>query len=121
MNRIKFLSKITYAASLLLALALTSTGCSSDDGDSGGKMACKFTKTFNEPINGKSSGEICRERSGSTNNQEAKDECEKKFNGTFYNSCPKGFVLKCEEEKYTTFLYGDEFKGLNCKEFFDKK
>jgi len=36
MNRIKFLSKITYAAALAFAITFTFFACSSDDGDGGG-------------------------------------------------------------------------------------
>jgi len=108
------------AASFVLALAFTFTGCS-DDKDGGG-AACSRSKS----ING-SSAEVCTEISGTIGDEMKKDikkECEKEAGGKFSNSCPSGYVVKCTDEadkhgevfKTTTYFYGNEFKGLNCKD-----
>jgi len=97
-------------------------------GGSGNTVACKYIYTFEEPINGNTSSEICEEISGSLISQikqEVKESCEVEVNGTFYNSCPSGYVLKCEyddDDDYegTYYFYDSEFRGLSCEEVFYK-
>jgi len=109
----------------------TKTGESSSN-----TLACKYIYTFNEPINGKSSGEYCWElserlRPGSTEIRpinEVKQEmitiCAGKPGGVFYDSCPSGFVLKCftgdNDFNHTGYFYGNDFNGVSCEEVVEK-
>ena len=152
-------SKFALVAGITLAMAFTFS-CSSDDDDkdgsgscssggsisssssgggngNGNTLACKYIYTFNEPINGKSSGEYCWEISerlkpGSTEIfraiNEVKQEmiafCAGKPAGIFYDSCPSGYVLKCltgdNDFNHNGYFYGNEFSGLSCEEVVDK-
>ncbi len=123
-------SKIAFSVALGLALTFTFS-CSSNDSGSNNTAACKFIATFEEPINGQNSGEVCQEISGSTvsqDKQRIKKRCEEDENGFFSDSCPGGYVLKCKSKEHdvvtddegniyelTTYFYGDTFKGLNCQ------
>jgi hypothetical protein len=122
--------------------SVTGGGGSSSSSSSGGNgnsntWACKYIYTFNEPINGKSSGEYCWEISerlkpGSTEivrpinevKQEMITFCAGKPGGVFYDSCPSGYVLKCftgdNDFNHNGYFYGNEFKGLSCKDVVDK-
>jgi len=146
-------SKFAQVAGIMLALAFTFSCSSGDDdeggggGSGGGTAACKSITEFNEPINGKRTGEFCEEASekrvkaltdkyNSKHNEKIsisefkenqwKSECEDPEyaeKGKYYDSCPAGYALKCrdDDELYTTYyLYGDEFKGVNCDEFSEK-
>jgi len=96
-----------------LALAFT-LSCSDDDG--GVTIACKFKDTYK----GKSY-EFCQEISGekaSKHKDTFKEDCEDD-GGTYYDSCPSGYDLKCKEEDgYPYFIYGKDVFN-NCDEFFD--
>jgi hypothetical protein len=130
----------TFTAVIAIAITFTFNGCSSDDdGGGGGVVACKSNQVFYEPINGKTSGEVCGELSeeqfknmsdeenlsASELKKEIKRRCESEFDedgekqnkGKFYDTCPEGYVLKCAVLEETIYLYGDEFKGVNCREF----
>jgi len=124
MKRIKFLSKTTCVASLA-ALAFTFIGCSSDDS---GEItaACSRVDSFIGSINGETSGEVCIEISGVSNEdkKEIKEECEDERKGEYYDSCPKGYAATCSQtyhgHKTTHYIYGDSFKGLDCTEYWAK-
>ncbi|MDR0515575.1 MAG: hypothetical protein LBH25_00850 [Fibromonadaceae bacterium] len=120
-----------FTAIVMFAITFTFNGCSSDDDDGGGAAACKYTAEFDQPINGKKSGEVCVElsekmlesieKNEGMSKQELKKDCEEReVNGKFYDTCPKGHVSKCSEDiGQTVYLYGNEFKNINCEEFFN--
>ena len=123
MNRIKF---TLLAASLTLAMALT-LSCS-DDKDDDGVVSCKHG-TYLSNLKGYNQGEVCEEfpksvvaARGATID-DVKEDCEShsKFTGVFADgNCPGGYVLRCPNEySASSYLYGEEFKGVTCDELYD--
>jgi len=95
-------NRFILAAILGLALAFT-ISCSDDDG--GGTGACKYIETYY----GKAYEE-CTE-----NEDWTKEECEREEagGGTFYDSCPSDYTLKCKNKKSTYYIYGDVLKDCD--------
>jgi len=119
------------AAGFSLALAFTFSCSSGDDNEGGGSTAaCKYTTEFrNQTV------DVCEywskedlAKAGHTidrKKRECKEDAEVHDNGgTFYESCPSGYVLTCRDEDdgghhpLTYYLYGDAFKDIDCDYYF---
>jgi len=100
------------AAGFSLALAFTFS-CSSDDDKGGSTSACKYIPDYtHNPI------EICDEISGGKvvyDKEEFKEDCEGQ-NGTYYDSCPGGYKLKCNYYNTTeiVYIYSDSFEDCEA-------
>jgi hypothetical protein len=115
--RSKF-SKLALTAILGFAVAFIFS-CSDDDKNEGGKTAaCRYIET----MKGKTY-DMCKEKEYK---EGAKEDCEYDDpedghinGGTFYNSCPGGYTLKCagRSGKSTYYLYDNTFQS--CDEFLD--
>jgi len=101
------------AAGILLVLAFTFS-CSSDDDKGGSTSACKYIPDYTH-----NSIEICDEISGGKvtyDKGEFKEDCEEQ-NGTYYDSCPGGYKLKCKYYDDTgefVYIYSDLFKDCDA-------
>ncbi|MDR2732978.1 MAG: hypothetical protein LBB36_07165 [Fibromonadaceae bacterium] len=132
----RYAPTIRSLARLWLATLLIFNACSNGSSGGGGNIggsggyegdmvACKYMEIFYMPIKGKESGYVCVEVP--LNNIQggiayAKADCED-FNGQFYNNgCPNGYEIKCpgtSGDGTINYLYGNEFIGVTCNEFFN--
>jgi len=116
---------------IILAIGLACmAGCGDDDSKSndGEMVSCKWgVNPFKNLCSEVAVSDL--EKNGASVN-DAKLECEGRSKpGQFANeSCPNGYVLKCECDnenmvhKYdicAVYLYDDEYKDLTCSEFWD--
>ena len=116
----------------LLIFNACSNGSSGGGGNSGGgggyegdMVGCKYIEeVWENPLKGSmSGGYVCLELlANNIPTNELKADCERKQNGQYYDGgCPSG-VLKCPgsgEKWVNAYLYGNEFIGVTCNEFFN--